>query len=443
MKNRLMFFLVLFLFVGGIFILWQMPLKLGLDLQGGTRLVVEAKNTKDKKVDFMTVQGVAEVIRNRIDSLGVAEPIIQRKGDRQVIIELPGIDVPDRAIKLIGETALLEFVEAEWPPAEVEKLPPEKIKEIYGAGARLVQMPVFEGKTKVGERSIILKKTALVGSDLKWAGPGADQFGGPVVNIEFNPQGTRLFGDVTTRSIGRPLAIILDGKIISAPEVKEPIPSGRAQISGNFTIQEVQDLVIKLRAGSLPVPVEVIESRTVGPTLGKDSIEKSKKAGLIGFLMVVVFMLAYYRLPGFLADIALVLYIILLLAVMVLLRATLTLPGIAGFILSIGMAVDANVIIFERLKDELRAGESMRTAIDLGFKKAFMCIFDSNLTTLMGTVVLFWLGTGSIKGFAVTLSLGILISMFTAITVTKYFMDLISGLRLGKFSRLVVEGDKK
>jgi preprotein translocase subunit SecD len=304
-------------------------------------------------------------------------------------------------------------------------------------------MPVFEGKTKVGERSIILKKTALVGSDLKWAGPGADQFGGPVVNIEFNPQGTRLFGDVTTRSIGRPLAIILDGKIISAPEVKEPIPSGRAQISGNFTIQEVQDLVIKLRAGSLPVPVEVIESRTVGPTLGKDSIEKSKKAGLIGFLMVVVFMLAYYRLPGFLADIALVLYIILLLAVMVLLRATLTLPGIAGFILSIGMAVDANVIIFERLKDELRAGESMRTAIDLGFKKAFMCIFDSNLTTLMGTVVLFWLGTGSIKGFAVTLSLGILISMFTAITVTKYFMDLISGLRLGKFSRLVVEGDKK
>jgi protein-export membrane protein SecD len=159
--------------------------------------------------------------------------------------------------------------------------------------------------------------------------------------------------------------------------------------------------------------------------------------------MVVVFMLAYYRLPGFLADIALVLYIILLLAVMVLLRATLTLPGIAGFILSIGMAVDANVIIFERLKDELRAGESMRTAIDLGFKKAFMCIFDSNLTTLMGTVVLFWLGTGSIKGFAVTLSLGILISMFTAITVTKYFMDLISGLRLGKFSRLVVEGDKK
>lgn len=439
MKNRAMFFVIFGLFSLSLLIIWLKPIKLGLDLQGGTRLVLEAKDTQDKKVDFAAMQGVVEVIRNRIDSLGVAEPIIQRKGDRQIIVELPGIDNPDRAIKLIGDTALLEFVEAEWMPAEAENLSPEKIKEIYGLEARLEKMPVFEGRNKAGEKPIILKKTVLVGSDLKWAGPGTDQYGGPVVNIEFNPQGAKIFSDVTARLIGRPLAILLDGGIISAPEVREPIPSGKAQISGSFTIQEVQDLVIKLRAGSLPVPVEIVENRTVGPTLGRDSIEKSKRAGLIGFTMVVIFMLVYYRLPGVWASISLILYVIFLLAALAGLRATLTLPGIAGFILSIGMAVDADVIIFERIKEELKTGQTLRLAIEQGFKKAFLTIFDSNLTTLMGTVVLFWLGTGSIKGFAVTLSLGILISMFTAILVTRFFMTLVSGFRVGKVEKLMVK----
>lgn len=439
MKNRLKFFLIAGLLVLSVLSLWKFPLKLGLDLQGGTRLVLEGKDTQERKADFMAMQGVVEVVRSRIDSLGVAEPIIQRKGDRQVIVELPGIDNPDRATKIIGETALLEFIEAEWPPAEIENFTSERIKGIYGADARLAKVPLFEGRTRAGEKTIILKKTVLVGSDLKWAGPGTDQYGAPVVNIEFNPKGSQIFSDVTARSIGRPIAIVLDGKIISAPEVREPIPSGKAQISGNFDIHEVQDLVIKLRAGSLPVPVEIIESRTVGPTLGRDSIEKSKKAGVIGVILVILFMLGYYRLPGFLASVALLLYMTFLLGALAILRATLTLPGIAGFILSIGMAVDANVIIFERIKEELRQGETLRTAVELGFKKAFMTIFDSNLTTLLGTVVLFWLGTGSIKGFAVTLSLGILVSMFTAIFITHFFLELVPAFRVVKTERLVVK----
>ncbi len=426
--NQFRFLSLTAILVGSIIILWNMPINLGLDLQGGIRLVLEGRSTEKVKVSDDAMAGVVAVIRNRIDALGVSEPIIQRKGRSQVVVELPGEKNPDRAVKLIGDTALLEFVEAEWPAQSAGELTQEKIRSTYGGNARLGS--VISGRKDGGsaekrETPIILKQAVLKGSDLKWAGPGLDQYGNPVVDIEFTADGAKIFASVTANNVGRPLAILLDGKVISAPNVREPIAGGRAQISGDFSIEEVQDLVIKLKAGALPIPVEIVESQMVGPTLGKDSIDKSKIAGIIGFIIVAGFMIFYYRLPGFLADIALVLYLFIVLGALALLKATLTLPGIAGFLLSIGMAVDANVIIFERLKEELRDGKTLKSAIDASFNRAFSAILDSNVTTIIAAATLFWLGTGTIKGFAITLSLGILASMFSAIVITRMLLYIV------------------
>jgi preprotein translocase subunit SecD len=255
--------------------------------------------------------------------------------------------------------------------------------------------------------------------------PGVDDFGNPEVNLEFNAKGAALFSSLTAANVGKPIAILLDKKIISAPNVKEPIPSGRARISGNFSVDEVQDLVIKLKAGALPVPVKIVETRVVGPTLGKDSMDKSKVAGIIGSILVMVFMASFYRVPGLVANLALVLYVIFVFGILALLGTTLTLPGIAGFLLSIGMAVDANVLIFERFKEEVRLGKTLRMAIDASFNRAMTAIVDSNVTTLISALILFWLGTGTIKGFAVTLSVGVLCSLITAVTITHLFMNLL------------------
>ncbi|HVN67379.1 MAG TPA: protein translocase subunit SecD [Candidatus Sulfotelmatobacter sp.] len=408
-----------------VYVIMQLPINLGLDLQGGTRLVLEGMDTEKIKVSDDAMSGVVAVIRNRIDSLGVTEPNIQRKGKEQVIVELPGIKDPERAIKIIGDTALLEFVEAEWSPGDSRTISADKLKEFYGPEARLDSVKEMKGGQVESERPIILKKTVLTGADLKGAYPGLDQYGNPVVDIEFNGQGAQTFADVTGRSVNKPIAIILDKKIISAPNVREPIPSGKAQISGSFSAEEVQDLVIKLKAGALPIPVKLVETRIVGPSLGKDSIDRSKIAGVLGFVIIVCFMVLYYRLPGFLADIALVIYVPLTLAGLCLFRATLTLPGIAGFLLSIGMAVDANVIIFERLKEELRLGKTIKASFDAAFQRAFAAILDSNVTTIIGAVTLFLVGTGTIKGFAVTLTIGILVSMFTALTLTHTMMNML------------------
>jgi len=239
-----------------------------------------------------------------------------------------------------------------------------------------------------------------------------------------NPEGAKIFAELTSRHIEKPIAIILDKKIISAPNVKTPITEGKGIITGNFSPEEVKDMVIKLKAGALPVPVKMVEIRIVGPTLGKDSIDKGVLAGIIGFTFIIFFMILYYRLPGFLADLALVIYVTLTLAALALMRSTLTLPGIAGFLLSIGMAVDANVIIFERLKEELRLGKTIKASIESAFERAFAAILDSNVTTLIAAATLFFVGTGTIKGFAVTLSVGILASMFTAIVLTRMLMDM-------------------
>ena len=416
--------------VVSVIIIQNMPLTLGLDLQGGSRLVLEAYDTDTVKVNDDSVAGVVAVIRNRIDALGVTEPMIQRKGRSQVIVELPGIKDPDRAIKVIGDTAQLEFVEAEWSPGDEKVLTQKKITEYYGKNARLDKVKEYRNGQVIYEKPIILKATAITGADLKGAWPGIDQYGNPVVDIEFNSKGSDLFAGVTSRNVGKPLAILLDNKIISAPNVREPITGGRAQISGNFNIDEVQDLIVKLKAGALPIPVRIIENRIIGPTLGKDSIDKSKFAGLVGLAFILFFMITYYRYPGFLADIALAIYCALTVAVLALLHTTLTLPGIAGFLLSIGMAVDANVIIFERLKEELQSGKTVRMSIEVSFKRAFAAILDSNVTTLIAAATLFWLGTGTIKGFAVTLSVGIVASMFTSLTITHMMLEMSSDAKI-------------
>jgi preprotein translocase subunit SecD len=419
-------FLILLVIVGlSVHVIMRLPITLGLDLQGGTRLVLEGQETEKVKVSDDSMSGVVAVIRNRIDALGVTEPSIQRKGNDQVIVELPGIKDPDRAIKLIGDTALLEFVEAEWSPGDARTISPAKLKEFYGLDAHLDVVKETRGGRTESERPIILKKTVLTGADLKGAWPGLDQYGNPVVDIEFNSKGAQTFSEVTARSVNKPIAIILDKKIISAPNVREPIPSGRAQISGSFNAEEVQDLVIKLKAGALPIPVKLVETRVVGPSLGKDSIDRSKIAGMLGFAIIIAFMILYYRLPGFLADIALAIYVPLTLACLCLLHTTLTLPGIAGFLLSIGMAVDANVIIFERLKEELRLGKTIKASFDTAFHRAFAAILDSNVTTVIAAVTLFFVGTGTIRGFSVTLTVGILASMFTALTLTHMMMNML------------------
>ncbi|MFH1362427.1 MAG: protein translocase subunit SecD [bacterium] len=422
--NQLRILLLLTILGLSAYIIMKLPINLGLDLQGGTRLVLEAQPTAKVPLSDDAMAGAVEVIRNRIDSLGVTEPIIQRKGKDQIVVELPGVRDPERAIKIIGDTANLEFVEAEWAVADESKLTPKKVVEFYGQGAYLDKIKIYRNGVVVSEKPIVLKKVALTGGVLKGAWPGVDEYGNPVVDIEFDPKGTKLFAAVTARSVGKPLAILLDKKIISAPNVREPIPSGRAQISGDFTIEEVQDMVIKLKAGALPIAVKPIETRIVGPTLGRDSIAKSKMAGLIGFVVIAAFMFLYYRLPGLLADMALGIYITMVLALLSLLHATLTLPGIAGLLLSIGMAVDANVIIFERLKEELRLKKTIRLAVETAFKRALSAILDSNVTTMIAAATLFFVGTGTIKGFAVTLSIGILASMFTSIVITRMLMSI-------------------
>ena len=423
------------------FIIMKLPFNLGLDLQGGTRLVLEARPTDKVPLSDDAVMGAVAVIRNRIDALGVSEPLIQRKGKDQIVVELPGVSDPERAIKLIGDTANLEFIEAEWAPADESKLTPQKVKEFYGSEAYFDKVKIIRNGVVTAERPIILKKVALTGGLLKGAYPGVDEYGNPVIDIEFNGEGAKLFAEVTARSVGKPIAIVLDKNVISAPNVREPIPSGKAQISGDFSIEEVQDLVIKLKAGALPIPVKPIETRIVGPTLGKDSIAQSKVAGVLGFVLVASFMFLYYRLPGLVADMALGIYVAIVLAVLSLLHATLTLPGIAGLLLSIGMAVDANVIIFERLKEELRLKKSIRVAIETAFKRATTAILDSNVTTIVAAGTLFFVGTGTIKGFAVTLTIGIAASMFTAIIITRMLLNIVvdAGVLSEKDSAMVLK----
>ena len=410
------------------FIIIKKDINLGLDLQGGMHLILQAKSPNDQPLTRESVLGSIEVIRNRIDSLGLTEPSIRIKGKDQISIELPGIKNPEEAKEMIGDTALLEFALAEWAPPGIENLTKENQEILIGKNGKLAFLDDTDSQNQPIRRPIILKEIALTGGDLNQASPGTDQFGKPIVNLDFNQEGSNKFYQATARSINKPLAILLDKRIISAPNVNEAISGGKAQISGSFTPTEVSNLVIKLNAGALPVPVEIISEKQIGPTLGRDSIEKSKLAFLIGMLLVALYMIFIYRGPGLLASISLITYIILAFSFFQLVGATLTLPGIAGFILTIGMAVDANVIIFERIKEELNDKLSLKASILNGFKHAYVTILDANITTLIAALVLFWLGTGTIKGFAITLSIGIIVSMFSAITITQALLLFISPL---------------
>lgn len=395
MKNRKWMIAFIFLIVAACsYVMLKYPTKLGLDLVGGSKLVLEAQTTPDiPKITPDIMDSLKVSIEKRVNAIGVSETVVQKVGVNRLIVEIPNIQDPQKAKEFLGKTANLEFKE---------------------------EMTTKAGKTQWAN-------TGITGKDLKRAFVSNDQSSGWVVSLEFNDKGKTKFGEVTTRLVGKPLAIFFDGKLQSAPIIQGPIEGGNAQISGKFDFAEAKKMVDLLNAGALPVPAKIIEENSVGPTLGADSLHKSLVAGAVGIGIVILFMVGYYRVPGLIASVALAIYTLLIFSIFKIVPVTLTLAGIAGFILSIGMAVDANILIFERTKEELKAGRTLFTAINTGFDRAFTSIFDSNMTTIITCTILYMLGTNIVKGFALTLVIGVIVSMFTAITVTKTFMHLVFG----------------
>ncbi|MFP4481545.1 MAG: protein translocase subunit SecD [Thermovirgaceae bacterium] len=432
-------------------------IRLGLDLKGGAHILLQAKGTPENPLTDDSVQRLIAVLRNRVDQYGVTEPVIQREGSDRVIVDLPGVSDPEAALELIGKTAQLEFrevVEAgsalppgpERPNYESQEAYMEALRrweEVKNERERLAEQLTLRAEDEPnldvsrGEEGgvYLLGTTYVTGKSLEDAKTNFDNLGRPVVTLEFDNEGSRQFDEATAGNVGRQIAIVLDGKVISAPVVQERISGGNAQISGNFSTDEAQRLSIMLRAGALPVPVEILENRSVGPTLGADSIRSGLRAGLIGAVMVILFMLFYYGRLGVIANAALVSTILLLFAGLISLKATLTLPGIAGIILTIGMAVDGNILIFERIKEELREGKTPYASVDAGFRKALKTIIDANVTTLIAAGVLFYFGSGPIRGFAVTLSIGILASVFSAVIVTRALLQVFQSRRKARPAR--------
>jgi len=412
-------------------------------VETGSKLVYRLSDREAKRIKDTSADQALETIRNRIDQFGVSEPTIHRQGENEIVVQLPGVKDPKRAIDLIGKTAQLEFkivddeakIAAELPqtiaPGEEEKFLEQFAGKIPENTEILFEKKINKETGVVRKIPIMVKKqAALTGDLLSDAKVNIDsRFSEPYVSISFNDAGAKTFEDVTAANVKKRMAIILDNTVYSAPVIQERIAGGNAQITGSFTMEEAKDLSIVLRAGALPAPMKMLQNVTVGPSLGSDSIEAGKRAGMIGTVAVVIFMILYYRLSGVIADFALFLNIVLLLGAMASLNATLTLPGIAGIILAIGMAVDSNVLMFERMRDELRAGKTPRAAVDSGYDKAFWTIFDSHVTTLITAAVLFQFGTGPIKGFAVALSLGVSINLFTALIGTKSVFDIINSKR--------------
>jgi preprotein translocase subunit SecD len=378
----------------------------------------EIENSKKRAIDQ-----ALEIIRNRIDQFGVSEPEITLQGTDQILVQLPGIKDTERAINLIGKTALLEF-----KLLDEEGNIDEALKGQVPEGDILLYGKSVDPQTGAVRRIpyLLKERTLMTGEFIRDARVAFDQFHEPYVSMEFTDEGAKLFEHITGANVKKRLAIILDNNLYSAPVIQEKIAGGRAQITGRFDMKEAGDLAIVLRSGSLPAPVKILEQRTVGPSLGQDSIHKGILSTLISAVLVVLFMIIYYKASGVIADIALVLNIVLTLATLALFHATLTLPGIAGLVLSVGMAVDANILIHERIKEELRFGKTVRAAIDQGYHRAFSAIIDSNLTTLIAAILLYQFGTGPVKGFAVTLSIGLLANLFTAVYVTRVMFDYLS-----------------
>ena len=407
MKNKLIWcWVIVCLVIASVIVIYKKPTKLGLDLVGGSRILLEARTTDTvREITPSVMSNLKYAIEHRVNNMGVEEISVAQIGDKRLLVEIPGETDTKKAEEILGKTAQLDF-----------RAP--KLDE---------NGEIVRDKT-TGQ--IIWEQPQITGEDLKSASIGSDPSGEFVVSLEFNAKGATKFAQLTQKLVGKPMAIFYEGEMRTAPNINEPILGGKAQISGGdggFDSQEAQEMVDYLNAGALPVPSDIIEESQVGPTLGADSIAKSKVAGIVGVALVMLFMLFYYRLPGLIANLALVVYGLIVFAIFKIVPVTLTLAGIAAFILSIGMAVDANILIFERTKEELRAGRNLFTAISAGFDRAWTSIFDSNMTTIISCVILYYLGSGVVQGFALTLGIGILVSMFTAITVTRTFMHIVFG----------------
>ena len=378
-RNMIKFFGAVAIILG-VFLTFIYPLansiKQGLDLQGGTHIVLEAVDTPDAPVTEDSLNRAVSIVERRINEMGLTEPLVQKEGARRIIVELPGEKNPEKAIETIGKTAVMEF------------------KDESGA-------------------------TRLTGKDLKTAKEQIENGNQNVVAIEFTDEGADKFADLTAANVGHKIAILLDGEVLTAPVVNEPITGGKAVITGSRTLEEAKNLAILLRSGALPVKLKVMEVRTIGPSLGQDSKIKSEKAFAIGIVLIMIFLVVVYRMSGIVANVALLVYVLILLSILKYLDATLTLPGIAGIILSMGFAVDANILIFERFKEEVLVGKTLRTSMEAGFKRAFHTILDANVSVMIAAIVLIVMGAGTVKGFAVNLALGLIVSMFTAIIVSR------------------------
>ncbi len=385
---------------------------------GALSMILDLPDNEVERIKKMAAAQALETIRNRIDQFGVSEPDIRRQGEKRILIQLPGVKETKRAKKLIGRTALLEFklLDEANDPAEAERT------QTTPLGSELLYQTREDPETRRVTKTpyLVKKRSLLTGAYLTDARVDIDsQYNEPYVSIKFDQKGARIFERITEENVKKRLAIILDEKVYSAPVIQERIPGGEARITGNFTDSEARDLAIVLRAGALPAPVNILEERTVGPSLGEDSIRKGLNSIYVGGILVLLFMIIYYKLSGVIADMALLMNILLIAAGLAGFQATLTLPGIAGIILTIGMAVDANVLIFERIREEMNLGKTPHASVKAGYDRATLTILDANVTTLIAALVLFQFGTGPIKGFAVTLSLGVLASLFTALVVTR------------------------
>lgn len=444
-KQRSLLALIFVLIVAAITVIATIPTRLGLDLQGGSQLTIQVKTTKDiPKIDPGMLEAVRRIVENRVNGLGVSEALVQTVGEDQILVQLPGVNDPQQAERVLGGTAKLEFRE-QLPGTEAQLgIERQLQQELLAKQTAFRTSKNNKNEAAIQENQAALKRSneaiaklykssGLGGENLKdaQAQPTGNEWN---VALRFDTKGGELFAELTKNlaGTGRTLGIFLDERMISSPVVgvefaQTGITGGNAVIQGRFTAQEANDLGVQLRGGALPVPVEIIENRTVGASLGRDSIQSSINAGIGGLILVLIFMVAYYRLPGVIADIALLIYALLTWAAFVLLGVTLTLPGIAGFVLSIGMAVDANVLIFERTREELRSGKTLYRSVESGFYRAFSSILDGNVTTLIACAALFWLGAGLVKGFAVTLALGVAVSMFTALTCSRTLMLVVLG----------------
>ncbi len=437
-----MLVLIVALVIGAIAVIWKIPPQLGLDLRGGSQLTILVKTTPERpELKPGDLEAVQSVIEGRINALGVSEPTVFTVGQDQIVVQLPGVNDPAQAERVLGGTAQLEFRKQKPGTEQLLGIEQQQLREKLAKQAELrtstdqaaIQANQEALKKTHDAIAAMFEKTELGGTNLEDAYPNATNVQSVWdVGLKFDAKGGELFAQLTKdlAGTGRTLGIFLDGVPIG-PNFAYTVPvdfaatgitGGSAVIEGQFDLQTARDLAIQLKGGALPLPVEVVENRTVGATLGRDSIQSSIYAAIAGLILVLVFMVVYYRLPGAIADISLMIYALLTLAVFVLLGVTLTLPGIAGFILSIGMAVDANVLIFERTREELRAGKSLYRSVESGFYRAFSSILDSNVTTVIACLALFFLGAGLVKGFALTLGIGVLISMFTAITCSRTLM---------------------